>query len=228
MTGREAMLSRIREALHLQGEPDPARAATDSADVPAGEPFQRWLPEVGAQWEDQVEVFAAYSSSLQTTFKVVASIEDAGREVARVARSERWKRTAAHHAPAIDAVLATAGLDPLWTNDAFITPDLASCDAGITACECLVAGTGSVLVTSRSCGGRSLSVLPPHHVVIATRDQLVPDLLAAFRLLRRTYGLDYPSMMSFITGPSRTGDIERILVLGAHGPKKLTVLLLAE
>jgi len=60
-------------------------------------------------------------------------------------------------------------------------------------------------------------------VVLARRDQLVPDLTAAFTLLSDTYGIDYPSLVSFITGPSRTGDIERILVLGAHGPKRLSI-----
>jgi L-lactate dehydrogenase complex protein LldG len=95
---------------------------------------------------------------------------------------------------------------------------------GITECDALIAQTGSVVLTSRSAGGRALSVLPPHHVVLARRDQLVPDLPAAFELLKMQYGDNYPSMISFITGPSRTGDIERILVLGAHGPKKLTIL----
>ena len=96
----------------------------------------------------------------------------------------------------------------------------------MTQCDALVAQTGSVLVTSRSAGGRTLSALTPHHVVLARRDQLVPDLTAAFALLAERYGeRDYPSLMSFITGPSRTGDIERILVLGAHGPKRLTIFL---
>ena len=88
----------------------------------------------------------------------------------------------------------------------------------------LIAQAGSVLVSSRSSGGRALSVLPPHHIVLARREQLLPDLPAAFALLRNKYASDYPSLISFITGPSRTGDIERILVLGAHGPKKLTIL----
>jgi L-lactate dehydrogenase complex protein LldG len=91
-------------------------------------------------------------------------------------------------------------------------------------CDALIAQTGSVLVTNRSAGGRALSVLPPHHVVLARRAQLVADLPAAFELLRQKYAANYPSMISFVTGPSRTGDIERILVLGAHGPKKLTIL----
>ena len=69
-------------------------------------------------------------------------------------------------------------------------------------------------------------MLPPHHVVLARREQLLSDLPAAFLLLERKYSQDYPSFIGFITGPSRTGDIERILVLGAHGPKKLTIFLL--
>jgi L-lactate dehydrogenase complex protein LldG len=102
--------------------------------------------------------------------------------------------------------------------------ELEKCDAGLTECDALVAQTGSVVVTSRSAGGRALSVLPPHHVVLARREQLLADLPGAFELLAKKYGANYPSFMSFITGPSRTGDIERILVLGAHGPKKLTMI----
>jgi L-lactate dehydrogenase complex protein LldG len=54
----------------------------------------------------------------------------------------------------------------------------------------------------------------------------LPDLSAAFALLQEKYAENYPTMISFITGPSRTGDIERILVLGAHGPKRLTIFCL--
>ena len=103
--------------------------------------------------------------------------------------------------------------------------DLETADAGLTECESLVAQTGSVCVTSLSSGGRALSVLPPHHLVIARRGQLLADLAAAYEDLAIKYASGYPSFISLISGPSRTGDIERILVLGAHGPKKLTVLL---
>jgi L-lactate dehydrogenase complex protein LldG len=122
-------------------------------------------------------------------------------------------------------VAEALGLPVLWTDGGFDPLELERCDVGITACDLLVAQTGSVLVTSASAGGRALSVLPPHHVVLARRDQLVPDLPEAFRRLQERYGTNYPSMISFVTGPSRTGDIERILVLGAHGPKHLTVLV---
>ena len=114
----------------------------------------------------------------------------------------------------------------LQTDSGYAAADLESCDAAITGCDALVAQTGSILVTAKSTGGRALSVLPPHHVVIAQRSEVVPDLASALQLARIRYAPDWPSFMSFITGPSRTGDIERILVLGAHGPKKLTIFLL--
>ena len=123
------------------------------------------------------------------------------------------------------AKLATEKLSTDGGYDRFA---LERCDAAVTACDALIAQTGSVMLTTQSAGGRALSVLPPHHVVVATQDQLLADLPAAFALLKTRYADDWPSFMTFITGPSRTGDIERILVLGAHGPKKLTILLVEQ
>lgn len=96
-------------------------------------------------------------------------------------------------------------------------------ELGVTGCDCLVAQTGSIFVSTCSAGGRALSVLPPVHLVVARREQLVPDLAAAFALLRQRYGGRWPSSLSLITGPSRTADIEKILVMGAHGPKRLAL-----
>jgi L-lactate dehydrogenase complex protein LldG len=99
-------------------------------------------------------------------------------------------------------------------------------DLGATTCDCLIAQTGSIVVSAHSAGGRALSVLPPAHLVIARRDQIVPDLAAAMAWLRRRYPENirgWPSALSVITGPSRTADIEKILVFGAHGPKRLAV-----
>ena len=97
------------------------------------------------------------------------------------------------------------------------------CDLGVTSCDCLVAQTGSIVVSTLSAGGRALSVLPPTHLAIARRDQIVPDLISAMALLRKRYDKRWPSALSVITGPSRTADIEKILVLGAHGPKRLVL-----
>ena len=100
---------------------------------------------------------------------------------------------------------------------------VSECDLGVTSCDCLVAQTGSVVVTTISAGGRALSVLPPTHLVIARREQIVPDLATAMALLRKRYDKHWPSALSVITGPSRTADIEKILVMGAHGPKRLAL-----
>ncbi len=97
------------------------------------------------------------------------------------------------------------------------------CDLGITGCDCLVAQMGSIIVSTLSAGGRALSVLPPTHLVIARHDQIVPDLASAMALLRKRYDRHWPSALSVITGPSRTADIEKILVMGAHGPKRLAL-----
>ncbi|HTS19790.1 MAG TPA: lactate utilization protein [Verrucomicrobiae bacterium] len=97
------------------------------------------------------------------------------------------------------------------------------CDLGVTGCDYLVAQTGSIIVTAVSAGGRAVSVLPPVHLVVARREQIAPDLATAMALLRKRYNKRWPSALSVITGPSRTGDIEKILVMGAHGPKRLAL-----
>jgi len=97
--------------------------------------------------------------------------------------------------------------------------------AGITGCEFLVARTGSVLVSSASQSGRQLNVFPPIHIVLAHVSQLVNSLDEALVAVQQKYGNHLPSIISTITGPSRTADIEKTLVLGAHGPKEFVVFL---
>src|ERR1039458_10706823 len=164
------------------------------------------------------------SDLLQADFQMLNSAGEMGRALVRLRDAGGWKRAACHSGMLPDAICPILDLPLLRTDRPYDVHALEACDVGISECDALIAQTGSVLVTSRSAGGRALSVLPPHHVVLAQRDQLVPDLPAAFDLVKKKYADNYPSMISFITGPSRTGDIERILVLGAHGPKKLTVL----
>lgn len=96
-------------------------------------------------------------------------------------------------------------------------------EVGMTGCDCLIAATGSVVITTRTAGGRVASVWPPVHLVIARRDQLVPDLAAGMALLRQRYDGNWPSLVSVTTGPSRTADIEKVPVLGAHGPKRIAL-----
>ena len=95
-------------------------------------------------------------------------------------------------------------------------------------CEALIARNGSVMVSNQNAAGRRLSIFPHHHIVIARPGQMVLDLKDAFAVLKNKYGSQIPSMISTITGPSRTADIEKTLVLGAHGPKELFVFLVED
>ena len=103
---------------------------------------------------------------------------------------------------------------------------LAEVDCSFTFCEALVARTGSVLVSSRHGAGRRLTIYPPIHVVVAFATQIVPDIGDGLAYLHQLYPERLPSMISLVTGPSRTADIEKTLVLGAHGPKELHVILI--
>ena len=101
-------------------------------------------------------------------------------------------------------------------------------EAGITLCECLIARTGSILISSKQLAGRRLGIYPPVHIVVARTSQLVMDIKDGMKLIEEKYAPTMPSMINMITGPSRTADIEKTLVLGAHGPKELVLFLIED
>jgi len=98
-------------------------------------------------------------------------------------------------------------------------------EAAITGCEFLVARTGSILVSSAQGSGRRVFGHAPVHIVIGRTSQLVNEIGDALAGVKGKYN-EMPSQISLITGPSRTADIEKTLVLGAHGPRDLYVFLL--
>ena len=97
---------------------------------------------------------------------------------------------------------------------------------GITRCEYLIARLGTVMVSSRQSPGRRITVYPEIHLVVGYTSQLVPDLRQALTNIKKKYRNNFPSIVSMITGPSRTADIEKTLVMGAHGPKEFYVFLI--
>lgn len=99
---------------------------------------------------------------------------------------------------------------------------------GVTRCEFLVAHLGSVLISSAQISGRRLNVFPETHIVVASQAQLTNYLDTAIEKLQNKYKNELPSLISNITGPSRTADIEKTLVMGMHGPKSLIVLISEE
>lgn len=97
--------------------------------------------------------------------------------------------------------------------------------ASVTLCECLVARTGSILVSSAQTSGRGIPLFTPAHVVVAFPDQMVDDLKDAFNFMKTKYKDHQPSSSTFITGPSRTADIGNELVTGAQGPSEVYLFL---
>ena len=97
--------------------------------------------------------------------------------------------------------------------------------AGVTRAEYLIARFGSVLVSSGLGSGRRLFVFPESHIVVAYTSQVVEELQEALAGMRKRYQEAFPSQMTVITGPSRTADIEKTLVMGAHGPRELYVFV---
>ncbi len=226
MTEREKILGRVREALKVPA-PVPGHEHHDTPRALSSEMrmlrVRECLPAVGATFEARLALFQRNATELKADFYEAGSEQELATLLLKLSKGEGWKTIGAHRGELTDTVCAKLGLPVCQTDAAYDIRQLEACDAGITECDALIAQTGSVLLTARSAGGRALSVLPPHHVVLAQREQVVGDLPDAFALLKGKYGASYPSFISFITGPSRTGDIERILVLGAHGPKKLTI-----
>ncbi len=107
-----------------------------------------------------------------------------------------------------------------------INDNVTLADAGIMLCEALIARTGSILISSRQQSGRTLPIFPPVNIVIASTKQLVMDIHDGFASIRKKYDGNFPSMVNLNSGPSRTADIEKTLVLGAHGPKEVYVFLI--
>ncbi len=100
-------------------------------------------------------------------------------------------------------------------------------EVGITDCECLVARTGTVVLTAAQRSGRTIPVYAPIHVIIASENSIVYNVDDAIQMIKAKYRNRFPSAIFFASGPSRTADIEKKLVLGIHGPRQIYVFLLS-
>lgn len=102
---------------------------------------------------------------------------------------------------------------------------LAECHLGITGCEAIIADTATIILNHSGFGGRSISLLPQCHLVVARRMQLYRTLDDWMDFQRSTQRA-LPTCLTFVTGPSRTADIEKVLVTGVHGPLGLVLILM--
>lgn len=205
-TAKEQILKKIRKAL-LEKRDNPYSNLEETPLYP--------------EFEEALElVFAKRFSAVSGKFVFCEDELDLVETLLDIAEKNSLRKLYAWE-PSIQKILSTYEF-PFYSTDT----DFEQAEAGITTCEALIARNGSILVSNGNSAGRRLSIYPNIHIVIAYTSQLLPDIKDGIAFLKEKYTQGLPSMISVITGPSRTADIEKTLVLGAHGPRELYVFLL--
>lgn len=202
---KENMLKKIRKALtHSTPLPFPQSEGNNSVYQPSLQ-------------ENAVE-FAEKFTSLQGKFIFCLNQQELAFQLNSLIRKQGWQKVFCVE----EKMIASGG--PQLENFV-IKENLSGCDVSITSCEALVARTGSIVLTSAQASGRTTSVYAPVHICIAYTSQLVYDIKDALQQVKDKYGMQLPSLITFATGPSRTADIEKTLVVGVHGPKEVYCFL---
>ena len=205
-SAKEGILKNIRKALTQPVEqPFPGIDKTEFSFTSSG--------------EDLAVLFAEKFTHLLGKFSLCESEEDLVNQISRLVKDRSWNEVYCIDEN-IKGALSSFGFNH------FTEKPLVDVDVAITKCELLVARTGSMVLSTAESSGRTTSVYAPVHICIAKTSQLVYDVKDAFLLLQKKYGSQIPSSISFATGPSRTADIEKTLVVGVHGPKEVYCFLL--
>lgn len=206
-TSKERMLKRIREALI--------------------EPSPQVMPDVDfdsniyTQSTEPLEIeFAQEFQKVDGKFVFCENPQEVVEAFSVIATENKWTDIYCYNETIRDwfANSAVQVKDKIW--------DVTKAKVAITQCEFLVARVGGVLMSSKLSSARKLPAIVDVHVVIAYTSQLVPDIKDAFEEIKHKYGERPPSLIYLATGPSRTADIEKTLVMGAHGPKEIYVFLI--
>jgi len=202
---KENILKKIRKALSQSTPlPFPKSEGTESVYQPL-------------QQEPEIE-FAEQFSKLQGRFVFCINQQELAFQLNSLVRKQDWTKVYC-----IEEKMIASFSDQLA--DRLVKTDLAGCDVSITGCEYLVARTGSIVMSAAQQSGRNTSVYAPVHICIAYTSQLVYDIKDALQGIKDKYGDNLPSLITFATGPSRTADIEKTLVVGVHGPKEVYLFL---
>src|SRR5688572_27142013 len=190
------ILNKIRMAL-AQPTPLPFPAA-EGAENP-----------IQPQQQDLVVEFAEQFSALQGKFVFCVNEQEFKSSFDKLCYQNQWTKIYCEEEKWKAAILPT-----------ILHDDIVTCEASITTCEALIARTGS-LVLSAIHQGRIPSVYAPVHVCVAYTSQLAYDIKDGLLAIKNKYRDYLPSLITFATGPSRTADIEKTLVVGVHGPKEV-------
>ncbi len=206
-TRRENILNKIRQAL------------TESVPVPF--PQSEGVPQIFQPLKQEIEIeFAENFTKLLGRFSFCDHHEELVAQLQELIQARNWTNLFCREEQ-LKSVLAEAGFSPAYSND------LANCDASFTTCEHLIARTGSIVMSAAQQSGRTVSIYAPVHICIAYTSQLVYDIKDALQGVQQKYP-KLPSLITLATGPSRTADIEKTLVVGIHGPKEVFCFLVQD
>lgn len=202
---RESILKKIRKAL-TQSTPLPFPQSEGNSSV-----FQPSQQELTIQFAEQF-------SRLQGKFVFCLNQQELAAQLNTVIAHNQWEKIYCREDKLRQDLTANGFAG-------FTHGDVATCDAAITTCESLVARTGTIVMSAAQQSGRTVSVYTPIHICIAYAHQLVYDIRDGLQQAKEQYGANLPSLLTFASGPSRTADIEKTLVVGVHGPKEVYVFL---
>lgn len=203
---KENILKKIRQALsHPVPVPFPQSEGNNSV-------FQPPVDDMAVQ-------FAQEFTKLQGKFVFCADEKDMAEQLLQLAAARKWDKVVCREEK-LQSIFQQQQLTLNYHSN------LADSDVSLTTCELLVSRTGTMVLSTANESGRTTSVYAPVHVCIAYTSQLVYDLKDALQQLREKYQGQLPSFITFATGPSRTADIEKTLVVGVHGPKEVFVFLI--
>ena len=172
-----------------------------------------------------VAMDARVASMLERVQALAGEAVESSAPRAFVAKATAGKSAIASNAPYLAAcgIVNLPGVRSGITDREELRALCATCDVGITSADYALADTGSLVMLASPQEARMISLLPPAHIAVVPRDRILTGLDELFSLLPRP--ADATSSMVLITGPSRTADIEQILVRGVHGPGNFTVVI---
>lgn len=208
MSSRENILNKIQKALQ---KPTP---------VPFSTTKEQFVFQPQSQ-ELEIE-FAEKFTKLGGKFSFCQNFDELAKQLNSLISNQQWTKVICNE-KALQQRLSQHQFKHINNEIA-----LADCDVSLTTCDALVARTGSFLLSSNTESGRTFSVYAPIHICIAFTSQLVYDISNALEQMKNKYGNNLPSSISLATGPSRTADIEKTLVVGVHGPKEVYCFLVDE
>jgi L-lactate dehydrogenase complex protein LldG len=221
MKSREAILASIRRSLAVTGE-EPSRRAAVSARL-ASHP-RNLVPERGdGDRSHRLSLFTEMALAVSATVREVASSAEIPAAVQAYLRSHNLPQRLRHGADPLIESLPWAEHAPSLERGQGRA--LLSDETSLSRALAGVAETGTLIMTSGPDNPTTLNFLPENHIVLLLADDVAGNYEDVWDKLREKYGSNLPRTVNMITGPSRTGDIEQTIELGAHGPRRLHILL---